>query len=123
MLTGKYRRGEKGRAEALGGKVFRAENSSENSSALDTVLAIAEELHVTPDQVAIAWVASRGPLPIIGPRTMAQLASNLGAKDLPLTKGHLDRLNAASEPPRGDVTKAAVSLDDPATERPLVPVA
>jgi aryl-alcohol dehydrogenase-like predicted oxidoreductase len=44
MLTGKYRQGEKGRAEGFGGRVFQAENSIQRTQILDTVLAIAAEL-------------------------------------------------------------------------------
>ncbi len=96
MLTGKYRQGEKGRAEALGGKVFQAEDSAQRAAVLDAVLAIAGELDASPDKVAIAWVASRGALPLIGPRTLSQLTSNLGAMDLVLSAQHLARLDAAS---------------------------
>jgi aryl-alcohol dehydrogenase-like predicted oxidoreductase len=46
MLTGKYRKGEKGRAEGLSGKVFKPENSAQRTQILDTVLAIASELGV-----------------------------------------------------------------------------
>ncbi|HET9535246.1 MAG TPA: aldo/keto reductase [Mesorhizobium sp.] len=54
MLTGKYRQGEKGRAEGMGGRVFQPENSAQRTKVLDTVLAIAGELGVSADQVAIA---------------------------------------------------------------------
>lgn len=78
MLTGKYRQGQAGRAEGLGGKVFQPENSAQRTAVLDAVLAIAEELGASPDQVAIAWAASHGAVPMIGPRSLAQLTSNLG---------------------------------------------
>ena len=39
MLTGKYRKGEKGRSEGFGGKVFQPENSAQRTQILDTVLA------------------------------------------------------------------------------------
>ena len=35
MLTGKYRRGERGRAEGLGGRVFQAENSAQRTAILE----------------------------------------------------------------------------------------
>ncbi|HEX7948636.1 MAG TPA: aldo/keto reductase, partial [Phenylobacterium sp.] len=38
MLTGKYRKGETGRAEAFGGRVFQAENSQTRTQTLDAVL-------------------------------------------------------------------------------------
>src|SRR3546814_7949088 len=40
MLTGKYRKGEKGRAEGFGGNVFQAENSAQRTATLDTVIAV-----------------------------------------------------------------------------------
>ncbi|NMG36838.1 aldo/keto reductase [Azoarcus sp. TTM-91] len=123
MLTGKYRRGERGRAEGLGGKVFQAEDSPQRVAVLDTVLAIAGELQVTPDQVAIAWVGSRGVFPLIGPRSQAQLASNLGAAGLELSAAQLARLDAASAPAGAAGTAPAVGLDLSATEIPFTPVA
>jgi aryl-alcohol dehydrogenase-like predicted oxidoreductase len=96
MLTGKYRTGDTGRAQGLGGKVFQAENSPQRTAILDTVIAIATEHGVTPGQVAIAWVAARGPLPIIGPRTVSQLVDNLAALDLVLSTDDLGRLDAVS---------------------------
>jgi aryl-alcohol dehydrogenase-like predicted oxidoreductase len=99
MLTGKYRRGVTGRAEALGGRVFQPENSPQRTAILDTVIAVAEETAATPGQVAIAWVASKGPLPIIGPRTLEQLGDNLGATRLQLTPEQLARLEEASAIP------------------------
>ena len=79
MLTGKYRQGEKGRAEGMGGRVFQPENSEQRTRILDTVLAIAGELDVSADQVAIAWAGTHGAVPMIGPRSLTQLTSNLGA--------------------------------------------
>ena len=55
MLTGKYRKGEKGREAGFGGKVFQQENSIQRTAILDAVLSIANELNVSADQVAIAW--------------------------------------------------------------------
>jgi aryl-alcohol dehydrogenase-like predicted oxidoreductase len=120
MLTGKYRKGESGRAEAFGGKVFQPEDSDQRSAVLDVVLEIAKEADTTPDQVAIAWVASRPVLPIIGPRSRAQLTSNLGAATLPLSAEQLARLDAVSASPAG---AAAASPDDDSTALALPPVA
>lgn len=96
MLTGKYRRGEKGRAEGFGGKVFQPEDSAQRTQVLDTVLAIAAEHGVSADQVAIAWAGTHGAVPIIGPRSLAQLKSNLGALELALSAEQLGRLDAVS---------------------------
>ena len=96
VLTGKYRKGETGRAEGFGGKVFQAEDTAQRTAIIDTVIAIADELHASPDQVAIAWAGSHGAVPMIGPRSMAQLASNLGALDVVLTDEQSRRLDAVS---------------------------
>lgn len=99
MLTGKYRKGEKGRAQGFGGKVFQAENSSQRTAILDTLLAVADEYGATPSQIAIAWVAEKGSLPIIGPRTHAQLEDNLGAAKVRLSPEQIARLDAVSTVP------------------------
>lgn len=96
MLTGKYRQGEKGRAEGFGGRVFQAENSTQRTLILDTVLAIAAELGVSASQVAIAWAGTHGAVPIIGPRSQAQLKDNLAALSLSLSKEQIHRLDTVS---------------------------
>ncbi|MGR4897387.1 aldo/keto reductase [Stenotrophomonas sp. LARHCG68] len=96
MLTGKYRQGEKGRAEGFGGRVFQAENSAQRTQVLDTVLAIAGELGVNAGQVAIAWAGTHGAVPIIGPRSVTQLTDNLGALTLELSPEQISRLDAVS---------------------------
>lgn len=96
MLTGKYRQGEKGRAEGMGGNVFQPENSIQRTEVLDEVLAIAVELGASADQVAIAWAGTHGAIPIIGPRSLAQLTSNLGALAIELSAEQLERLDSIS---------------------------
>lgn len=96
MLTGKYRQGETGRAQGMGGRVFQPENSAQRTRILDTVLAIAGKLGASADQVAIAWAGSHGAVPMIGPRSLAQLTSNLGALSLDLSAEQLSQLDAAS---------------------------
>lgn len=96
LLSGKYRRGEKGRLEALGGAVFQQENSGQRTAIVDATLAVATELGVTPSEVAVAWVLLKGSLPIIGPRTSEQLSAYLGAAKLTLAQHHVDRLDDAS---------------------------
>jgi aryl-alcohol dehydrogenase-like predicted oxidoreductase len=99
MLTGKYRHGEKGRAEGLGGRVFQPENSAQRTAILDMLIDVAKEGGVTPSQVAIAWVAAKGSLPIIGPRSVEQLTDNLAAASLRLTPDQIARLDEVSAIP------------------------
>jgi aryl-alcohol dehydrogenase-like predicted oxidoreductase len=96
MLTGKYRKGEKGRAEGFGGRVFQSENSTQRTATLDAVIAIAEELGVTPGQVAIAWAGTHGAVPMIGPRSLTQLSDNLAALSVELSAEQISRLDAVS---------------------------
>lgn len=95
LLTGKYRKGETGRAQGLG-VVIHGESDQRKTATVDAVLAIAAETSHSPGQVAIAWVLAKGALPIIGPRTAEQLADNLAALEVCLTDEQLQRLDAAS---------------------------
>lgn len=96
VLTGKYRKGETGRKQGFGGRVFQPEDSDVRKATVDTVLAIAEELGTEPDRVAIAWAMGHGAIPIIGPRTLEQAQSNLGAADVSLSSEQFARLDTAS---------------------------
>ncbi len=110
MLTGKYRQGEKGRAEGFGGRVFQAENSPQRTQVLDAVIEVAEQLGVTPGQVAIAWAGTHGAVPIIGPRSTSQLNDYLAAAAVTLSAEQLACLDAVSAQPG---TPSARSLAHP----------
>jgi aryl-alcohol dehydrogenase-like predicted oxidoreductase len=100
LLSGKYRRGEPGRANTL--KLFvRAEETAQKKAVVDTVLAVAQEIGATPAQVATAWVRARGITPILGPRTREQLEDSLDALPLTLTADHVRRLEDVSAPALG----------------------
>jgi aryl-alcohol dehydrogenase-like predicted oxidoreductase len=101
VLTGKYRAGkaQDRRDEAWAGAGFQPENSPQRTAILDTLIAVADEAGVTPGEIAIAWVAAKGSLPIIGPRTLAQLEANLAAANVTLSAEHITRLDAVSAIP------------------------
>lgn len=99
VLTGKYRRGETGRTTVFTGAA--PATSSHTEAVLDVLLAVAAELDATPGQVATAWVKAQGVIPIVGPRTRAQLDDYLAAAALPLTADQLARLNTVSAVPAG----------------------
>jgi aryl-alcohol dehydrogenase-like predicted oxidoreductase len=86
VLSGKYSQpGAEGR--------LAAGSISEHDLAVATaVQEVADELGVTPSQVAIAWVRAQSPAvhPIVGARTVEQLQDNLGALDCVLP-GELSR--------------------------------
>jgi aryl-alcohol dehydrogenase-like predicted oxidoreductase len=94
VLTGKYNLDPQteGRASA------RGQISERQLAIAAATMAIAEELGATPSQVAIAWVrAGEGNIiPLVGARTEAQLAENLGALEVTLSDAQLNRLNEVS---------------------------
>ena len=79
--------------------MFQPENSPQRTAILDTLLAVAKEAGVTPSEIAIAWVAAKGSLPIIGPRTLAQLENNLAAAKVTLSPEQIARLDEVSAIP------------------------
>jgi aryl-alcohol dehydrogenase-like predicted oxidoreductase len=100
LLTGKYRRGETGRLQALG-VVIHEEDDARKKATVDTVLEVANQAGATPGQVAIAWARGRGVLPILGPRKPEHLDDALQACDVTLSAEQLGRLDAASAIPLG----------------------
>ncbi|EPX56210.1 norsolorinic acid reductase [Cystobacter fuscus DSM 2262] len=100
LLTGKYRKGEKGRATDLKGSVLH-DDPTRTEPLLDALGAIAEELDSSPGRIAIAWVSARGVLPVIGPRTRAQLEDNLAATTVKLSDEQLRRLDELTAIPLG----------------------
>jgi aryl-alcohol dehydrogenase-like predicted oxidoreductase len=95
LLTGKYRKGESGRAQGLGA-VIHHESDARKTATLDAVLAVAQEIGCPPSHVALAWVLAQGVLPILGPRTPEQLADNLAGAQRVLSDAQLRRLDEAS---------------------------
>lgn len=112
VLTGKYRTdtSEKRRNEAWAGAGFQPENTSQRSNIIDTLIAISKEIGVTPGEIAIAWVSAKGSLPIIGPRTLTQLETNLRAATISLTPHEIERLDSVSATAR---SYPYTVIDDP----------
>jgi aryl-alcohol dehydrogenase-like predicted oxidoreductase len=100
LLTGKYRRGESGRLGQR--RRIHTENTPEKVATVDAVVAIAEEIGATPTQVALAWLRALGlragnpVIPIVGPRTVAQLEEQLGGLEIELNAAHFEQLDSAS---------------------------
>jgi aryl-alcohol dehydrogenase-like predicted oxidoreductase len=71
----------------------------------DALNAVADARGVPSSQVALAWVRAQQPraviIPIVGVRTDAQLADNLGALDTDLSPAEIARLDEASHVARG----------------------
>ena len=95
LLTGKYRKGETGRAQGLGA-VIHSESDERKTATVDEVLAISKETGLPAGQIAIAWVLAKGLLPIIGPRTLEQLVDNLASVEAQLSEEQIQRLDRIS---------------------------
>lgn len=95
LLTGKYRKGESGRATVFAGSnPYQGGEIAE--AVLDRLFAIAEVLESEPALVALAWLKAKNVIPILGPRTFEQLEYNLKAADLHLTDEQVESLDEAS---------------------------
>jgi aryl-alcohol dehydrogenase-like predicted oxidoreductase len=70
-----------------------------NQAIVDEVKAVAAAHDATPGQVALAWLLARQPwiVPIPGTTKLHRLEENLGATDLVLDAGELNRLTEASD--------------------------
>ncbi len=79
------------------GPRFQEENLSQNLALVAEVEAIAAEKGVTPSQLALAWVLSRGDdiVPIPGTKRRSYLEENAAAVELELTGDELERLERA----------------------------
>ncbi|MFD9698568.1 aldo/keto reductase [Lentzea sp. NPDC059081] len=101
LLTGKYRRGETGRAQSAISQFLHTEDDPAKVKVLDALESAAAELGTTADQVAIRWSMSKGVLPVVGPRTVEQLTTNLAAAELDVPPRLLARLDEVSAPELG----------------------
>ncbi|WP_431283742.1 aldo/keto reductase [Humitalea sp. 24SJ18S-53] len=79
---------------------FQGENLAHNLELVEALRGIAATKGVTVAQIAIAWVASRGPdiLPLVGARTRVRLAESLGSLAVTLDAGDLAAIDAAVPP-------------------------
>lgn len=95
------------RADSLDPKDFRRmmprmadENLDANLRLVETVKELAVARSCTAAQVALAWVLSRGEdvIPIPGTRRVNYLEDNIGALELSLDQGELERLDRVFRP-------------------------
>ncbi|MCR5940019.1 aldo/keto reductase [Brucella anthropi] len=79
---------------------FQPGNLEANNRQVDRIVEIAQEKQVTPAQLALAWVLSRGDfiVPIPGVRKIHHLEDNVKAVDIVLTEQDLKRLDEVSAP-------------------------
>ena len=101
LLTGKYRQGATGRAQSSISRFLHTEDDPDKANILDAVEAVARDLDTTPERVAIKWSMWKGVIPIIGPRNIDQLTSNLAASELDVSPRQLEWLDEVSAPQLG----------------------
>jgi aryl-alcohol dehydrogenase-like predicted oxidoreductase len=98
-LSGKYRKGQP--LPEVGRHVKQVSEKADDPGVqrrLDTVerlVPVAQEVGCTLSQLALAWNMAQSGItaPIIGPRTMEQLQDNLGALEVKLDAGVLERID------------------------------
>jgi aryl-alcohol dehydrogenase-like predicted oxidoreductase len=74
---------------------FVGENFERNQRLVDEVEATAAELGVTPGQVALAWLLTKGDniAPIPGTKRVSRVEENVGADGIELSSKQIDRLD------------------------------
>lgn len=92
VLSGKYNAG----SDAGTARLNRHTISDADLSVARVVRDVADELSVTPAQVALAWTRRAGILPMIGARTVDQLRDNLACTAVTLPPESVERLEAAT---------------------------
>lgn len=86
---------------------FQGENFDRNLALVESVQAIAQDYGVTPGQLALAWVLSRGDdlVPIPGTKRIGFLDENIAALDIHLTEDDLARIDAIFPPDAASGTR------------------
>jgi len=125
-LSGRYRKGveapESTRAQRIPQRydLSRPENRAKLDAA-DALAALADEAGISLIHLAIAFVLRHPAVtaPIIGPRTMEQLESQLGAVDVELDEALLDRIDEIV-PPGTNLNPADAGYTPPALANPAL---
>ncbi len=121
-LSGRYRKGADAPTPASAARRRLADRydlslpaNQRKLDAADQLAQLADEAGISLIQLAIAWVANHPAVtsPIIGPRTMQQLESQLPAADLVLEQAVLDRIDEIV-PPGTNVNPADSGWENPA---------
>jgi aryl-alcohol dehydrogenase-like predicted oxidoreductase len=108
LLSGKYSRSADGKVKGPSGSRQMSDWNEPPIdypdrlfATIDVLREIADGHGVSSAQVALAWLLTRPTITslVIGARTDEQLSDNLGAAELRLEPGELDRLEKVSRPP------------------------
>jgi aryl-alcohol dehydrogenase-like predicted oxidoreductase len=79
---------------------YQGANFTRNQALVESLRGLAARKGITPAQLAMAWVLSNGQdvLPLMGTKSRARLAENLGALEVSLTSAEVAELSAAFPP-------------------------
>jgi aryl-alcohol dehydrogenase-like predicted oxidoreductase len=93
-LTGKYLKGDKGRLPDTSKRL-----NQQSTEITKTVIRIAEECHMEPAHVALAWTMQQGfsSIPIVGATKVSQMETNIKSIELKLTAEQIAILNQVSK--------------------------
>jgi pyridoxine 4-dehydrogenase len=82
---------------------FQGDNLARNQKLVEALGKVAQRMHVTPAQIAIAWVMHQGSdiVPLIGARKRTQLAESLKALEVRFEPSDLAQIEAAM--PKGAI--------------------
>jgi aryl-alcohol dehydrogenase-like predicted oxidoreductase len=91
---------------------FQEEALQENIALADRVSELADELEITPAQLALAWVQAKGEdiVAIPGTKSPRRLEENVGGVDVQLSARDVEALDAAL--PSGGVAGTRYSAND-----------
>src|SRR6202012_5508986 len=92
------------------GPRFNGENLTHNLTLAERVRELAAERDITPGQLALAWVLSRGEhvVPIPGTKRVAYLEENLAAADVSLSEAEVEQIAQALPAAAGPRYPAAI---------------
>jgi aryl-alcohol dehydrogenase-like predicted oxidoreductase len=123
VLTGKYHQNGSGASlDSRRGSFVAARMNDSTERIVTAVRDIAKARNVTPAQVAIAWVMSRGNdvIPILGAKSLEQFEDNLGALHVTLGNDELRRLNEASDIKLGFPHEMLANIRNPRSGMPSI---
>ncbi|MDQ2894045.1 MAG: aldo/keto reductase [Actinomycetota bacterium] len=122
-LTGRFRKGREGpqtnRAKMMPGRFDLSTPANQAKlDAVENLALLAEQSGVSLVHLALAFVMQHPAVtaPIIGPRTMEQLESQLGAGDVQLSTDMLDRIDEIVAPGRTIADDGNAYVTDPLTD-------
>lgn len=101
LLTGKYRDSNARGRLTDWNRLVHTEDGAQKTAIVDTLLSVSDEIGAPAAQVAVAWLLERakrsttGVVPVIGPRSVAQLDDYLAALDVDLGAAY-ERLDKVS---------------------------